>query len=104
MFNLGLTKMMRSKIRNPSSAEDTFGQVNTQNWENLKEAVGGDAGFTKIADDLGFGSNAPGAFTNYRNRLRRAYKYSKTGGSSDISEPFNDDILRLYFDKGQDKQ
>jgi hypothetical protein len=95
---------MRSKIRNPSSAEDTFGEANTENWEKLKTASGGDEGFQKIAEELGFGSNPPGVFTNYRNRLRRAYKYSSVDKSGNINQTFNDDILRLYFDKGQDKQ
>jgi hypothetical protein len=95
MFNLGLTKMMRSKIKNPSSAEDTFGETNNQNWEKLKTAVGGEQGFTEIGNDLGF-SGTSGTFINYQNRLRKAYRYT--------TNSFDDGILKMYFNKGQEKQ
>lgn len=93
MFNLGLTKMMRSKIKNPSSTEDTFGEVNNKDWENLKNAVGGDKAFNDVGKDLGYAGTS-GPFVNYQNRLRRAYQYTT----------FDDGILKLYFKKGQEKQ
>lgn len=116
MFNLGQSKMMRSKVRNPSSAEDTFGTVNNKDFSALRAEIGQD-GANEIAKSLGYSENAASSnstantdaakaaanksFLNYQNRIRRAYKYSKEGGA--ISTPFDDSLLWLYFDRGQHK-
>ena len=101
MFNLGESKMMRSKIRNPSSANDTFDTTNNTAWSKLEKPITPDdiAAIEKSQTD-----DDKATFANYRNRIRRAYKYGDSKATArDTSKPFNDSLLWLYFDRGQDK-
>jgi hypothetical protein len=113
MFNLGQSKMMRSKLRNPSSATDTQGATNNKAYSELKQAITSEDGINKIREELGYPkagrpqNNQAGlaisdnSFINYRNRVRRAYKYF-SGNENDLaskSQPFDDGLLWLYFDR-----
>jgi hypothetical protein len=117
MFNLGRGKMMRSKIRNPSSANDTFGKENNEDFENIKTVIGDD-GVAEIKKQLGYDDPPTGTkpmtanekaafdktFVSYRNRLRRSYGYSSDSTSADANNTagnFDDSLLWLYFDRGQ---
>lgn len=101
MFNLGESKMLRSKIRNPSSANDTFDNTNNEAWSKLQKPITADD-IAKIESSQNTEDKA--TFVNYRNRIRRAYKYGDSKATArDTSKPFDDSLLWLYFDRGQDK-
>ena len=99
IFNLGETKMMHSKLRPFSSANDTFGEINnTEYSEKAKKS------FTDLdaADQDKLKGNT---YINYRNRIRRAYGHAKVGDSKDVAEnEVDDSILWMYYDRRQDKQ
>lgn len=107
MFNLGEAKLTFTKLRNPSSAEDTFGETNNARFKKLTATTTGksadaltDADKEEIQKQLGTGS-----FDRYRNRIRRTYGYSPTvdGQNTNSSESsvnrMDDSLLWLYFDK-----
>lgn len=118
MFNLGRGKMMNSKIRNPSSANDTFGEKNNEDFEKITKAIEPD-GIAYIKSQLGFDNPPTGvtpltdtqkeafnrSFVQYRNRLRRSYGYSSANSNDpkNVSGAFDDSLLWLYFDRGQEK-
>jgi hypothetical protein len=99
IFNLGETKMMHSKLRPFSSANDTFGEIN--NTEYSEKAK-------KSFNDLDAGDQDKlkgNTYINYRNRIRRAYGHAKVGDSKDVAEnEVDDSILWMYYDRRQDKQ
>ena len=99
IFNLGETKMMHSKLRPFSSANDTFGEINnTEYSEKAKKS------FTDLdaADQDKLKGNI---YINYRNRIRRAYGHAKVGDSKKVAEnEVDDSILWMYYDRRQDKQ
>lgn len=99
IFNLGETKMMHSKLRPFSSANDTFGEINnTEYSEKAKKS------FTDLdaADQDKLKGNT---YINYRNRIRRAYGHAKVGDSKEVAEnEVDDSILWMYYDRRQDKQ
>jgi hypothetical protein len=98
MFNLGESKMMRSKIRNPSSANDTFDTTNNNAWASLQKGI-----TPETIDAIEKSRTEDKAtFDNYRNRLRKAYKYGATQDPTK-NQSFDDSLLYLYFDRGQDK-
>jgi hypothetical protein len=102
MFNLGESKMMRSKIRNPSSANDTFDTTNNNAWSSLQKGITPET----IAEiEKSQNTEDKATFINYRNRIRKAYKYGDSAATTarDTSKPFDDSLLWLYFDRGQDK-
>jgi hypothetical protein len=101
MFNLGESKMMRSKIRNPSSANDTFDTTNNNAWSSLQKGITPET----IAEiEKSQNTEDKATFINYRNRIRKAYKYGDSQATArDTSKPFDDSLLWLYFDRGQDK-
>jgi hypothetical protein len=120
MFNLGRGKMMNSKIRNPSSANDTFGEKNNEDFERITKAVGDD-GISYIKSQLGYDKPPEGStikpmtadekqafdrtFVQYRNRIRKSYGYASanTSDPKDVSGAFDDSLLWLYFDRGQER-
>ena len=99
IFNLGETKMMHSKLRPFSSANDTFGEINnTEYSEKAKKS------FTDLdaADQDKLKGNI---YINYRNRIRRAYGHAAVGDSKKVAEnEVDDSILWMYYDRRQDKQ
>ena len=99
IFNLGETKMMHSKLRPFSSANDTFGEINnTEYSEKAKKS------FTDLdaADQDKLKGNT---YINYRNRIRRAYGHAQVGDSKEVEEnEVDDSILWMYYDRRQDKQ
>jgi hypothetical protein len=99
IFNLGETRMMSSKLRPFSSANDTFGEIN--NTEYSEKAK-------KSFNDLDAGDQDKlkgNTYVNYRNRIRRAYGHAKVGDSKDVAEnEVDDSILWMYYDRRQDKQ
>jgi hypothetical protein len=102
IFNLGQAKMMFSKMRNPSSASDTFGTVNNTAYSAIKTELTSDDKEI-ITNDLGAGS-----FERYRGRIRRSYGYKYYDGIGPTdpgaeSTNLDDSMLWLYFDRGQDK-
>ena len=99
IFNLGETKMMHSKLRPFSSANDTFGEINnTEYSEKAKKS------FTDL--DEGDQDKLKGnTYINYRNRIRRAYGHAQVGDSKEVEEnEVDDSILWMYYDRRQDKQ
>jgi GH24 family phage-related lysozyme (muramidase) len=99
IFNLGETKMMSSKLRPFSSANDTFGEINNTEWsEKAKKS------FTDL--DEGDQDKLKGnTYINYRNRIRRAYGHAQVGDSKEVGEnEVDDSILWMYYDRRQDKQ
>ena len=99
IFNLGETKMMHSKLRPFSSANDTFGEINNTEWsEKAKKS------FTDL--DEGDQDKLKGnTYINYRNRIRRAYGHAQVGDSKEVEEnEVDDSILWMYYDRRQDKQ
>jgi hypothetical protein len=99
IFNLGETKMMHSKLRPFSSANDTFGEINNTEWsEKSKQSFNEISAENK--DKL-----KGNTYVNYRNRIRRAYGHAKVGDSKDVAEnEVDDSILWMYYDRRQDKQ
>jgi hypothetical protein len=113
MFNLGQSKMMRSKLRNPSSTEDTQGTVNNKAYEQLKNSLTGDE-LDKIRESFNYPDGKSSldpadevrakqnAFIGYRNRIRRAYRYGPESNNMDSkSTPYDDQLLLLYYDRRQ---
>ena len=103
MFNLGETKMMDSKLRGFSAAEDSFGESNNTMYAQLTKQFTKDE-LESIKKGLG-----EGAFEKYRARVRRAYGYAgdagdaATQGQADPAK-INDSILYMYYDRRQNKQ
>jgi hypothetical protein len=117
IFNLGQSKMMRSPLRNPSSTEDTQGTTNNKAYQELKSAIGPE-GLDKIREELSYSKPDPNAatrdkdnpsntitpnsFVNYRNRIRRAYNYGQQVTTVESkSQPYDDQLLLLYFERRQ---
>lgn len=88
MFNLGEAKMMYNKLRNPSSAEDTFGTINNTRYAELKPSLNS-TDQQQIQEVFGTGS-----YNRYVSRITKAYGYTPTDTK---------DLLWLYFDRGQEK-
>lgn len=98
MFNLGETKMMFSKLRPFSSAQDTFGQINNEEWSDKSK------NFTS-AERNEINKSIGGSYVNYRNRVRRAYGHAGVSDKKDVaSGEVDDSILWMYYDRRQDKQ
>lgn len=103
MFNLGEAKLMYNKMRNPSSANDTFGEVNNTKWAAVAK------GLSKTEIDNITQSVGASSFERYRRRIRNSYGYNYADGSgkssADISEigKMDDSMLWLYFDRAADK-
>jgi len=103
MFNLGEAKLMYNKMRNPSSANDTFGEVNNTEWSAMAKGLS-QTEIDSITQSVGASS-----FERYRSRIRRAYRYNFADGSgkssADISKigEMDDSMLWLYFDRASDK-
>lgn len=107
MFNLGEAKLLFTKIRNPSSADDTFGETNNTRFKQFFSTSTGEKGANELTDDdkqaiqqqLGTGS-----FDRYRNRIRKSYGYApQMNGKNPVSgdstvDRMNDSLLWLYFD------
>jgi hypothetical protein len=67
-------------------------------------------GLQKIRKQLGVDETGEEAektkssYLRYRNRLRRAYRYGTESSSlDDVSKPFDDGLMWLYFERRQDK-
>lgn len=99
MFNLGEAKMMYNKMRNPSSASDTFDEPNNTMYEQIKPGMS-DKQKEEIKKDLG-----SGAFEQYRGRIRKTYKYTPIDNEdkTNTSVRMDDSLLWLYFDRHQEK-
>jgi hypothetical protein len=101
MFNLGESKLMYSKMRAPSSANDTFGETNNTAWS----AITKDLSESEKADVLSQLGND--TFDKYQGRIRRSYGYTYAAGKSQASgldtKTMDDSMLWLYFDRGQEK-
>ena len=98
IFNLGESKMMQSKLRPFSSAQDTFGEQNNTEWSEkakpFKELDAGDQDKLK-----------GNTYVNYRNRVRRAYGHAEVSDAKNVaSGEVDDSILWMYYDRRQDKQ
>lgn len=107
MFNLGETKMMFSQLRNPSSADDTFGDVNNNNVSKMNSTNTNDKSGAALTDDdkkrieLDLGT---GSFDKYRSRVRKSYGYTPSDNGQTNSQniqvgTMDDSLLWLYFDK-----
>lgn len=108
MFNLGEAKLLFTKLRNPSSADDTFGETNNTRFKQFFSTSTGEKGANELTDDdkqaiqqqLGTGS-----FDRYRNRIRKSYGYApQMNGKNPVSgdstvDRMDDSLLWLYFDK-----
>jgi hypothetical protein len=88
MFNLGEAKLMYNKLRNPSSADDTFGTTNNTRYAELKPSLNS-TDKSQILETFGTGS-----YSRYVSRITKAYGYKPTDTK---------DLLWLYFDRGQEK-
>jgi hypothetical protein len=103
MFNLGEAKMMFNKMRNPSSANDTFGEVNNKDWAAVAKGLSTEEQ-QSIVQTLGTNS-----FDRYRNRIRKSYRYAAVDGNGKVSGDqsqdgkMDDSLLWLYFDRAADK-
>jgi len=99
IFNLGETKMMSSKLRPFSSANDTFGETNNTEWSEKAK---------KSFNDLDAGDQDKlkgNTYVNYRSRIRRAYGYAGADDPKKVAEnEIDDSILWMYYDRRQDKQ
>jgi hypothetical protein len=90
-------------MRNPSSANDTFGEVNNKDWAAVAKGLSTEEQ-QSIVQTLGTNS-----FDRYRNRIRKSYRYAAVDGngkaSGDQSQDgkMDDSLLWLYFDRAADK-
>ena len=110
MFNLGSEKLLYHKMRNPSSANDTYGETSNSQFQKLTATtINGeknpdaltDTEKQEISKQLGTGS-----FDRYRNRIRRSYGYAPStfvDVKDNTPERMDDSLLWLYFDKSQEK-
>jgi hypothetical protein len=96
IFNLGETKLLSSQLRNPSSASDTYGADNNKAFDAFSKEI------TKADIDQIQKQVPLTSFNQYRNRIRRSYKYAAdfNGGSETDA---SDSVLWLYYDRGQHK-
>lgn len=111
IFNLGAAKLMYNKLRNPSSAEDTFGETNNKMWKELVAGEGDNTLTDQEKEELKTVLST-GSYQRYRSRIRRAYHYQGApdanvqysenvdGGSTGI---LDDSLLWLYYDRGQER-
>lgn len=113
IFNLGQAKLMYNKLRNPSSADDTFGETNNKKWKELVDgSVNGENAISDEEKEYMTQAIGTGSFDQYRNRIRKSYGYTATpdtnasnqnGSSSSELGMMDDSLLWLYFDRGEEK-
>lgn len=107
IFNLGDSKLMYNTLRNPSSAEDTFGETNNKQWKELV-TNGGDNSLSDTEKDELKKKMSTGTFNKYRNRIRKSYGYNAVDGEAGqpdktANDILDDSLLWLYYDRGQEK-
>lgn len=105
MFNSGVGPLASTRLKAPSSAQDTFGEENNALY---KEAYGTVEGQTTPPP-----TDVPNAltFTRFRDRVGLAYGYRQHDGKSVTSiksetgaNLVDDSILGIYFQKNMGKQ